>query len=220
METVEKLISNFQNINIKNEGSKTQITSSKHEKKVKDILEEFKIESVSSKYFKKYLLEKCNIKLNKLDFKEHYNINNYNEKVFNFENNKPYFVHQPRGCQAYPDFILFKIDNEQLKLIYLECKQEKPKFNNTPPKNNDYCLYICGHNLFIGSQIMNNKNEDSILELNEKINQLIIEHNKNNNLDYIRTSLKAIEPKKFPPLFFNKEINNEKIISCLSHIIN
>lgn len=217
MNIVLQIIMNFKNITIKNEGCNTQITSINHEKQVKNILDNHKIENVCNKYFKKYLLEKCNIKISMLDFKESYSINEIDET---FKNNKSYYVYQPRGSQAYPDFIIFKISNGQLKMIYVECKQRKPKFNNTPPKNNDYCLYICGNNLFIGSQIMNSKNQDSILELNEKIKQLIIEHNKKENLDYIRTSLKAIEPKKFPPPFFNQEINNEKIVNCLIHVIN
>nr|QFG74455.1 MAG: hypothetical protein [Megaviridae environmental sample] len=201
-------------------GHQTQRTGAAHEQAVKGVWEEAGIESVSKERFKYNFLTNCDIgfrNLKELDFRESYPIN---DNEFDLEIDQTYFVHQPRGENAYPDFILFKISNEQIKMIYVECKQRRPRFNNTPPKNNDYCLYICGNNLYIGSELMNDTNEEAIREYYRILDELRTNFNNNEDLEYNITTLKAIECSRFPPSFFNKETNDQKIVNCLSHVIN
>lgn len=212
--------SNLECIEIKNMGSQTQRTGEAHEQAVRDAWEEAGIESVSKERFKHIILTNCDTgfrNLKELDFRESYPIN---DNEFDLEIDQTYFVHQPRGENAYPDFILFKISNEQIKMIYVECKQRRPKFNNTPPKNNDYCLYICGNNLYIGSELMNDTTEKAISEIFRIYNELRTNINNREDLEINITSQKGVELSRFPPSFFDKETNDQKIVNCLSHVIN
>ena len=135
--------------------------------------------------------------------------------------NQTYSVHHPNGSQDFPDFVFFSIsEDKKIKLVPYECKSgNKPKFNNNPPKNCDFVMYLCDKELYVGSSLMDERNDTSIVSLNKEIERLILEQ-KELNLDYYRTSLKAIEPKVFPPKFFNKEQNNQKIKNYYEFILN
>jgi hypothetical protein len=80
-------------------------------------------------------------------------------------------------------------------------------------------MYLCDKDLYVGSSLMDERNDTSIVSLNKKIERLILEQ-KELDLDYYRTSLKAIESKVFPPKFFNKEQNNQKIKNYYEFILN
>lgn len=215
--SIENIINDLKNINCINDGSNTQNTSKIHESNVKFILGKYNISSINKNDFKQLLNINFNINLHKIDFKEYYEI-----KINNFDivNDKSYFVHQPRGSQAYPDFIIFKINNNKIRLLYLECKQKKPKFNNTPPKNKDHCLYLCGNNLYSGSELMNEITEQALSEYyEEEIERRTIFNNRPEIAVKI-TSLKANELKIFPPIYFNKENNDGKIINSFTNVLN
>ena len=98
-------------------------------------------------------------------------------------------------------------------MLYFECKQAKPKFNNTPPKNKDHCLYLCGNNIYSGSELMDDVTEQALKEYYDKINKLRNEFNNRPDFAYKITTLKGNEAKQFPPVFFNQTNNDKKIFN-------
>ena len=224
---IDSIITEFENINCSSDGSNTQKTAKNHESNVKDILEKNNISSVDKDNFKKLLDINFGIKLHKIDFKNSYEKTESNKiNNFNIENEELLFVHQPRGSQAYPDFIIFKIKNSEsnkagkIKMLYLECKQKKPTFNNTPPKNKDHCLYLCGNDLYSGSELMNEITEQALSDFyKEELERRTIFNNRPEIAVKI-TPLKGNELKSFPPIFFDKEKNLEKIKSCFTYVLN
>ena len=65
--------------------------------------------------------------------------------------NQNYITEQPSGGPDYPDYVLIRLDMESnVQILYIECKQMRPKFNNNPPKMKKNCLYVCGNKLYNG----------------------------------------------------------------------
>jgi hypothetical protein len=135
--------------------------------------------------------------------------------------NKLYIVEQPFGPQSYPDFILFYINDGYFHLRYIECKQLYPNWNNSPPKNNRNCIYICGNKVYCGDCITNKEEILMDKEYSKKYDELAKEYTelaKQKNLNKKYVAYKIMDNIKFPPEYFNQEINNHNIILSLISI--
>ena len=135
--------------------------------------------------------------------------------------NKLYIVEQPFGSQSYPDFILFYIKEGYFHLRYIECKQLVPSWNNSPPKNNINCIYICGNKVYCGDCITNFQENDLDINFMKEYDELCEKYNLKSselklNKKYI--AYKKIENKRFPPEYFDKENNKHNIIQSLISI--
>ena len=132
-----------------------------------------------------------------------------------------YLVEQPFGSQSYPDFILFYINEGYFHLRYIECKQLCPNWNNSPPKNNRNCIYICGNKVYCGDCITNKEEILMDKEYSKKYDELAKEYTelaKQKNLNKKYVAYKIMDNIKFPPEYFNQEINNHNIILSLISI--
>lgn len=129
--------------------------------------------------------------------------------------NKTFVVHQPLGSQEYPDIILGTYYDKKISLSYIECKQDKPTFNNNPPKNNPDCIYICGNKIYSGMVLINNRYVKKINNFKKDYKSLCI--NMSDNI--IRfVPYKKIELKwssDGPPLSYDNKSNNNYIRDCL-----
>lgn len=137
------------------------------------------------------------------------------------DENKLYLVEQPFGSQSYPDFILFYINEGYFHLRYIECKQLKPTWNNSPPKNNRNCIYICGNKVYCGDCITNIQENELDINFMKEYDELCKKYNLKSNelkLNKKYITYKKVEHKCFPPEYFNEEINNHNIIQSFISI--
>ena len=134
------------------------------------------------------------------------------ESFTNMTEGKSYYVNQPSGTQDYPDLVLIKKIDNMICLLYIECKQPKPTWNNNPPKRNRYCMYICGNKIFNGYLLLSELGEKRIKKLIKDLKKVIDEFNDVPDED--TGNIKAILYKKpelisFPPPDFNEKENDK-----------
>lgn len=172
-EQMEQLLIEIYNINENNHGENTQLTASEHENSVMEIISNnFNTEIIIKENFRKFIEDNGRI------FKG--DLNHLCDEFISIENNslnleidKNYLVKHPGGGQEYPDLLLFKLDNENnLQLLYIECKQLSPTFNNNPPKKNKNCHYICGNQIYNGYLLLSDNHWLRISEFIRKHREL------------------------------------------------
>ena len=210
--TTNNLINKIKEIKLHNSGSNTQETGDKHENICFNIFkEELSCQELDSNSFKKLL--RINNYTTNVDFtslpSETLNITNIN----GLEYNKNYSVKQPFGTQRYPDNIIFRISDNKTDILYLECKQSRPTWNNTPAKRCKHCLYICGNEIFNGSLIMSEEEQIHINSFVQRYRDLVDEFNNlDNNINFV--TYKKIELRKWPtPYFIEKQSQNIYLIN-------
>ena len=190
---------------IRDSSSETQVTAKEHEKKVGSIFQShLDCEYVDKDIFRN-LLSKNGIKQSSKEFKSSPPREVPIEESCGFSHDKNYIVHQPFGSQAYPDFVLVRISGHVAKLCFIECKQEKPTWNNTPPKKCKDCIYVCGSKVYNGYIILS----EYELKLINDYKELYEEHVKffNNLSSEINFVMyKKIETAQWPTKHF---IENE-----------
>ena len=191
--------------------SETQTTGDKHEKNVGNILQLHLDCDLVDKVKFNNLLKKNNIKQKSKEFKnippEEISI----EDPCGFSYDKNYIVHQPFGSQAYPDFIVFRINVYSAKLCFIECKQKKPTWNNTPPKKFKGCLYVCGNKVYNGYIILSDSELKIINDYKKKYEELVNEFNNLSSIKFVM--YKKIELTKWPTKYFTEnETNNIEYI--------
>lgn len=154
--TVQNLINGIEQIEINYHGSNTQMTAHNHEINVYEIFKSiFNTEDINKREFREFIRlngdgrqwSEGENSLNRV-CDDYLPINN---NSLNLQINKNYLIEQPSGGQDYPDYVLIRLDmDSNLQILYIECKQKRPKFNNNPPKMKKNCLYICGNELYNG----------------------------------------------------------------------
>jgi hypothetical protein len=213
-----KLFNRINNLTIKSEGSKTQISADIHEKKV---LESFLLSGVSnftpdgentknnSAFFRKWFNKTTGTDSRK-DIKGIYPIVSRETDISNYITPEtPWIVHQPHGSQNFPDMILFKIEKDFIRTLYIECKSAKPSFNNNPPKKNGDCIYICGNKMYNGYFLRSHDSVSMYLDFLKEYKELIEKYKNIPDYDMVPVFYKKNEFKAFPPPFFKgkEELN-------------
>ena len=141
----------------------------------------------------------------------------------NIELNKSYIFHQPNGQQDYPDIVLYKITSDEIEILFIECKQRIPKFNNTPPKKNKCCIYICGNNLFNGFYLRSQENVDKFNQYVRERQELAERYNSDPEFDMRISSLRGIEfTSNWPPIYFRdkKDQSDDEIKKQIMRFID
>jgi hypothetical protein len=197
------LLSDLKNITLNSHGSETQVTSKVHERLIKTLIKDAYNCTMLDKDNFRRLLSNNNINYSSNEFKS--NPPSYVECVDSsgIESDKNYLVEQPFGSQNYPDLILFTLSegSDEIDIQYIECKQEKPTWNNTPPKRFDHCLYICGNKAFVGSLICSEEECLLIKNYIDEYTEFVEKFNQNNlNIQFVR--YKKIELRKWPTPYF------------------
>ena len=206
-EKTRDLLRSIENIVTSEHSSETQVTAKEHEEKVGIILQsQLDCENIDKEKFRN-LLSKNGIKQSSKEFKSspprEISIND----SCGFSHDKNYIVHQPFGSQAYPDFVVVRISGHVAKLCFIECKQEKPTWNNTPPKKCKDCIYVCGNKVYNGYIILS----DYELKLINDYKELYEEHVKffNNLSSEINFVMyKKIETAQWPTKYFIENENH------------
>ena len=215
------LLSDFKNITLNSHGSETQVTAKVHETLIKTLIKDTYNCTIMDKNNFRRLLSINNINYSSNEFKS--NPPSYVECVVSsgIELGKNYLVEQPFGSQNYPDLILFTLSEDSygidIDIQYIECKQAKPTWNNTPPKRYDHCLYICGNKAFVGSLICSEEEVNLIQTYVHQYTELVKTFNQNNlNIQFVR--YKKIELRKWPTPYFleNESLNFHLINETLS----
>ena len=151
------------------EGSKTQLSADLHERAVMAIftdcgVKQFDPSSGNARenslgfreWFKTTTGESEGFKKT---YKDKYTIINSTHIHSNYVTpNTPWIIHQPNGSQNFPDLVVFKVKDNTVNMLYVECKSRKPSFNNNPPKKNPNCIYICDNLLFNGYFLRSHEN--------------------------------------------------------------
>ena len=221
------IIQGIKNLTSKKGSSETQKTSNNHEKDILNILNQNKIERFelykdqkkNSESFRNTFQKLTGKQFGKIDFESSYKlIKEVDLNRLCLQENKTYSIHQPNGSQRYPDIVLFKIFNSNLNLIYLECKGKKPSFNNTPPKKNPNCIYICGNELFNGYYLRSSKNIEKYNDFQNEYRKLIEKINNDSDYDMVHIQYKKTEfgskDKSWPPKYF---LNKKKYSDSLNY---
>ena len=128
---MDKLLQDFKNIKLEDtKDSSTQTKSKNHHILVKEILINNNFNEINNENFIKKL--KKIVRENKI----------YCENSYQISNGK-YFYEEILGKQSPPDFILINIIDNDIKIIYLECKSGKNKimWNDSYLKDNYIYLY-------------------------------------------------------------------------------
>ena len=214
----KKILKDINNLHLLKGTSKTQSNSNYHEKSILQILEKNGIQkynpkdnqSLNSIYFRNIFNKMTKIQFGKIDFQDSYIIKNSLElEKLGLEKNKTYSIHQPNGSQKFPDITLFKIKDLKIRLLYLECKGKKPTFNNTPPKKNANCIYICGNDIYNGYYLRSYKCIEKYNEFQRKYKTLIEEINSNEDYDMVHIQYKKTEfsskDRNWPPIYFQNK---------------
>ena len=213
-----KIIDDINNLNLLKGTSETQSNSNSHEKSIIQILEKYGIQKYNPKdnqsqnsiFFRNVFNKMTNIQFGKIDFQDSYIIkNNIELEKLGLEKNKTYSIHQPNGSQKFPDIILFKIEDLKIRLLYLECKGKKPTFNNTSPKKNPNCIYICGNDIYNGYYLRSYKCIEKYNEFQKKYKSLIEDINSDEDYDMVHIQYKKTEfsskDKSWPPKYYNNK---------------
>ena len=236
---VSNIINNINNIKQFGGGAKTQKTASEHELKVCNIFTKNNMEILQyNTDTKKNRTEfRTNFKKltglvfpkssNKTEFKECYKIINLKPlDEYKIKKNKTYIFHQPNGQQNYPDIVLYRLNDKEIKIHFIECKQSKPTFNNTPPKNKKCCTYICGNDLFNGYYLRSQKCVDKYNQYVKDYKELNQRYNSDPEFDMDVKCYKKLEygSKKnpWPPIYFRgkEEKSKYEIIKQLIRFID
>jgi len=223
-----KIIDDISNLHLLKPTINTQNNSNYHEKSILKILEKNGIQNYNPKnnqsqnsiFFRNVFNNMTDIPFSKIDFQESYIIKNSLElEKLGLEKNKTYSIHQPNGSQKFPDITLFKIKDLKIKLLYLECKGKKPTFNNTPPKKNPNCIYICGNDIYNGYYLRSSKSIKKYNEFQKKYKSIIEEINSDTDYDMVHIQYKKTEfsskDKSWPPIYFQ---NKKKYSDSLTYI--
>ena len=220
---MNNLFNSIHNINSNNHGENTQSTASEHENLIaENISNHFNTEEIIKEDFRRFIklngYEVCNRSSETLNRSCISSIPITNNSI-NLITNQNYIIKQPAGSQNYPDMIMIRLDEQnELQLVYIECKQEVPKFNNNPPKMNKNCIYICGNKIFNGflltTQEWQDKKNEFILRYNSLAQEFTTE-------DMIIVPYRVIELNwikgKGPQCFIDREEQNIPLITeCLS----
>ena len=140
-----------------NHGAETQLTGQDHEQSVLSIMmDEFTCLPIESSHiFRKFISKNSDI-----PWKAGKGENclrsicppsiQVKHNTLNLIQNHNYILAHPSGKQDYPDIVMMRLSGDNLYLSYIECKGEKPKFNNNPPKKNENCIYVCGKSIYSG----------------------------------------------------------------------
>ena len=127
--------------------------------------------------------------------------------------NTPWIVHQPNGSQNFPDLVVFKVIDDTLNMLYVECKSKRPSFNNNPPKKNPNCIYICDNLVFNGYFLRSHENVTIYDRFLAEYRELIERYKALEGYDMTPVCYKKNEFKTFPPPFFtgqekfNRQLN-------------
>lgn len=208
-----------------NGGSKTQMSADIHEKKILDIFQECNVKLFdpcngkcreNSAMFRSWFKSATGVD-SKTNPQESYPIISRANDAFNYITTKtPMVIHQPHGSQNFPDMILFKIENNIIRTLYIECKSPKPAFNNNPPKKNSNCIYICGNKLYNGYFLRSHNCVAMYNDFLEEYKMLIEKYKNMDGYDMTPVFYKKNEFKSFPPPFFNgKETFNYRLNKLL-----
>ena len=214
----KKIIEGIKGLHIQKGTSETQSNSNSHEKSIIQILEKNGIQKYNPKgnqsqnsiYFRNVFSKMIDCPFGKIDFQDSYIIkNNLELEKLGLEKNKTYSIHQPNGSQKFPDITLFRIEDFRIRLLYIECKGKKPTFNNTPPKKNTNCIYICGNEIFNGYYLRSYKCIQKYNEFQRRYKELIQEINNDSDYDMVHVQYKKTEfsykEKSWPPKYFNNK---------------
>lgn len=211
--TTDTLIQTINNISLHNSGSNTQLTGAAHENCCSTIIKEaLSCQELDTNSFKNML--RANY-----DYTTGVNFTNDPPETINITNingleyNTNYIIKQPFGSQNYPDNIVFRITDNIANILYIECKQLIPTWNNTPAKRCKHCIYICGNEIYNGLLIMS---EGDRIHINRFVQRYRGTVDEFNNLDTnIRiVASKKIELKKWPtPYFRERQSQNIPLIN-------
>jgi hypothetical protein len=206
-EKINRLLTIIENIIESEHSSETQVTAKEHEKKVGSIFQShLDCEYVDKDIFRN-LLTKNGIKQSSKEFKNYPPREVTIEDSCGFSHNKNYIIHQPFGSQAYPDFVVVRIIGHVAKLCFIECKQEKPTWNNTPPKKCKNCLYVCGNKIYNGYIILGDYDLKLINDYKESYEELVNFHNSlSDEVKFVM--YKKIETAQWPTKYFIKNQNH------------
>tara|TARA_Y100000996_G_C22514965_1_gene640034 strand:- start:864 stop:1547 length:684 start_codon:yes stop_codon:yes gene_type:complete len=212
-----EILNEITQMRTENHCSETQVTSKEHESKVGCILSaHLKCVPLKKELFRK-LLSNNDIKYDSEEFKNSPQGEVVVKNPYGITYDQNYIVSQPFGQQNYPDFIVFRIHGSAAKLVYIECKQEKPTWNNTPPKKCKDCVYICGNKVYNGAIILS----DYDLKLINDYKKGYEEHvryfnNLSSEMKFVM--YKKIETAQWPTKYFieNEKHNNNYIHETLS----
>jgi hypothetical protein len=206
-------------------GSKTQLSADIHEKKILDLFLECgaKLFNPSegksrdnSAIFRQWFKHSTGV--NSRDtLLAKYNIISRNHPTFNYITPEiPWVIHQPHGSQNFPDMIVFKVEKESIRTLYIECKSVKPAFNNNPPKKNSNCIYICGNVMYNGYFMRSHVCVEMYNNFLQEYKRLIEKYKSIPGYDMVPVFYKKNEFKTFPPPFFNgKEAFNDRLNKSL-----
>ena len=213
----QSLIDAIEGVTLNTHGSETQLTSNQHESSIEKIfIDAYNCSLMDKKDFRS-ILKKNDIDYSSEDFKSRPPDKIIYRNSSDIEVGKNYLVKQPFGNQSYPDFMLFNFDECYINFEFLECKQENPTFNNTPPKRFDHCLYICGNKVFVGSLICSEEESILIKKYIDEYTEFVNRYNQNNlNIQFVR--YKKIELRNWPTPYFleNENLNFPLINETLS----
>ena len=214
-----KLLNRIGKLICENSGSKTQMSADIHEKKILDIFRECNVNLFdpsngksreNSAIFRSWFKSSTGNDSKSNPQESHPIISRVNS-VFNYITpNTPFIIHQPHGSQNFPDMILFKVESEVIRTLYIECKSPKPAFNNNPPKKNSNCIYICGNKLYNGYFLRSHRCVNMYNDFLQEYKRLIEKYKNMDGYDMVPVFYKKNEFKNFPPPFFKgkEEFNN------------
>tara|TARA_Y100000389_G_C17439674_1_gene507769 strand:+ start:123 stop:1118 length:996 start_codon:yes stop_codon:yes gene_type:complete len=209
----DTLIQTIKNISLHNSGSNTQLTGANHENCCFDIFKEgLSCLELDTDSFKNMLRVNygytTGVNFTK-DPPETINITNIN----GLEYNKNYIIKQPFGPQNYPDNIVLRITDNIANILYIECKQPIPTWNNTPAKRCKHCIYICGNEIYNGSLIMTEGEQIHKNSFVQRYRDMIDEYN-NLDTNIKIVAYKKIELRKWPtPYFRERQSQNIPLIN-------
>ena len=112
--------------------------------------------------------------------------------------------------------IVFKLEKETIRTLYIECKSTKPSFNNNPPKKNSNCIYICGNVMYNGYFLRSHQSVEMYNSFLQEYKRLIEKYRNMDGYDMVPVFYKKNEFKNFPPPFFTgKEKYNDRLNKLL-----
>ena len=206
-------------------GSKTQLSAEVHEQKILEILQECGAKLFNpaqgkprenSKKFREWFKESTGLD-SRNNINEETKILSREHPDFNYVSpDTSWVVHQPHGSQNFPDMIVFKLEKETIRTLYIECKSTKPSFNNNPPKKNSNCIYICGNVMYNGYFLRSHQSVEMYNSFLQEYKRLIEKYRNMDGYDMVPVFYKKNEFKNFPPPFFTgKENYNDRLNKIL-----
>ena len=216
---IQELIQAILAISLTNEGSNTQATSTNHETRCFSIFERyFRALFLSSEDFRSFVSQNgyrvCSHSDNALNRSCISSIPITNNSL-NLVTNQNYIVSQPAGSQNFPDGMMVRLDEtNNLQIVYIECKQLVPKFNNNPPKMNKNCIYICGNKIYNGFLLTIQEWQDRKNEFIQRYNSLAQEFTSEDMriIPYRVIELRWINDRG-PQCFIDREEQNIPLIT-------